>query len=89
VKDACESMKALDELDAETGAKHVVDAKSVCGLRVLSVEELTKAVVSSSRETFQEAAEAINGDGRIAIAWDVVKWPYDRVKNTICYIFGC
>jgi len=89
VKDACDSMRALADLGTEAGGNHVVDAKFVCGLRVPSVDELIQLVVSRSREAFQEAAEVINGDGRVVIVWDVVRWPYDRVKNTICYIFGC
>ena len=81
VKDACDTLKDLNEMSRAVGAEPEDESK-VCGVRVPTQEELAAFAMSNWKNAYQSAAEVI---GR-PIALPSVSW--DDLKKQVCAMTG-
>lgn len=81
VKDACDTLKDLNEMSRTVGAEPEDESK-VCGVRVPTQEELAATAANNWKSAYQSAAEAL---GRPII---LPKVSWDDLKKQACAMAG-
>lgn len=91
VKDACELMKDLHELDVAFNPENAIDEREVCGMQVPTRDELWRSVKSSPGAAWDQAAEYYASMRAVSfedVAADTVDWSVSSFGSVRDWIAG-